>query len=226
VRHVLDGDGRTWLAVAAGLGCLAAVLALGVVVQHGATPIDQAAYRGPHGVLSPHRRIWSVVGAIAHERGHAHGSYLTAALPLLLAAILATDTLRRDRAGAGGPGCAGAHGHGLAGCRCWGARYRCWRRCAWSWTGRTRRSRLTPSRRWVLPVRRRPAGRPRPDRRRHRHRAAPAGLAPPLLAAGALALAVHATVRVAVGAHWLTDVLGSYLPAAGSGLPAAPLERR
>lgn len=45
----------------------------------------------------------------------------------------------------------------------------------------------------------------------------------PLLAGGALALAVHAAARVAVGAHWLTDVLGSYLLAAGMALLAAPL---
>jgi membrane-associated phospholipid phosphatase len=48
----------------------------------------------------------------------------------------------------------------------------------------------------------------------------------PLLVAGALALAVHAVARVAVGAHWLTDVLGSYLLAAGMALVAAPLQRR
>jgi membrane-associated phospholipid phosphatase len=36
-----------------------------------------------------------------------------------------------------------------------------------------------------------------------------------LVAAGALALAVHAVARAAVGAHWLTDVVGSYLLAAG-----------
>src|SRR6266536_4104350 len=45
------------------------------------------------------RLTWRVVGAIAHERGHAHGSYVTAALPLLLAATLAAvavGRLRRD----------------------------------------------------------------------------------------------------------------------------------
>ena len=48
----------------------------------------------------------------------------------------------------------------------------------------------------------------------------------PLLAVGALVLAVHAAARAAVGAHWLTDVIGSYLLAAGMALLAASLQRR
>ncbi len=38
-------NGRTWLPVASGLGCLGAVLVLGLAVEHGATPVDEAAYR-------------------------------------------------------------------------------------------------------------------------------------------------------------------------------------
>ena len=47
----------------------------------------------------------------------------------------------------------------------------------------------------------------------------------PLLAVGVVVLAVHAATRAAVGAHWLTDVIGSYLLAAGMALLAAPLQR-
>jgi hypothetical protein len=48
-------------------------------------------------LLSPHRLTWRVAGAIAHERGHAHGSYVTAALPLPLAAILAAVAVGTPR---------------------------------------------------------------------------------------------------------------------------------
>ncbi len=215
--------GRTWL-VAAGLGCLAAVLVLGVVVAHGATPIDQAAYRDLHIVLSQHRLVRGVAGAVAHERGRWHGSYVTAALPLLLAAILAAGklgTLRRDRWRM-------PRGLGL----------RAWRWLAWSCI-------LLGSVPLVEALR---LAFDRPDPTESANPRSPLGSYPsgaallvalgwivggtvivrlrpswrrPLLAAGALALAVHAAARVAVGAHWLTDVLGSYLLAAGMALLAA-----
>jgi len=219
--------------VAAGLSCLAAVVVLGVVVAHGATPIDQTAYRGLHDVLSPHRLTWRLVNAIAHEHGHPHGSYLTAALPLLLAAILAGDRLRHD----------------------WDQNWGRWselRSRAWPW--------LTPWLGWSfillcsLPlVEALRLAYDRPDPTESANPKSPLGSYPsgaallvaigwiaggtvlvrlrpawrrPLLVVGALALAVHAAARVAVGAHWLTDVLGSYLLAAGMALLAAPLLRR
>src|SRR6266542_2698155 len=48
----------------------------------------------------------------------------------------------------------------------------------------------------------------------------------PLLALAALALAAHLFARVAVGDHWLTDVVGSYLLAAGAALLADKLRPR
>jgi len=97
---VLHRDRRPWPPVAAGLGCLAAVLVLGVLVKHGATPLDETARRDLHGWLSQQRLTRHVVGPIAHERGRYHGSYVTAALPLLsaaiLAAILSAGRLRRE----------------------------------------------------------------------------------------------------------------------------------
>jgi membrane-associated phospholipid phosphatase len=41
-----------------------------------------------------------------------------------------------------------------------------------------------------------------------------------MVAIAALALAVHLFARVAVGDHWLTDVLGAYLLVAGVALLA------
>ncbi len=47
-----------------------------------------------------------------------------------------------------------------------------------------------------------------------------------LLSLTVLALAVHLFARVAVGDHWLTDVVGSYLLAAGAALLANGLRPR
>jgi undecaprenyl-diphosphatase len=216
-----------WLPGAAGLGCLVAVVALGLVVRNGATPVDEAAWRGLHGLLAPQRLTWQVVGAIGHERGPARGVYLTAALPLLLAATLAAAAvgrLRRDWS--------------------WSALWP----PAWRWLGWScillcsvplvealrlafDRPDPTESPNPKSPLGSYPSGaallvalgwivggtvivRLRPSWRR------------PLVAAGVVALAVHAAARVAVGAHWLTDVLGSYLLAAGMALLAVPLRPR
>jgi len=230
VRH---GDGRAWLPVAAGLGCLAAVVVLGVVVRHGATLLDEAARRDLHGWLSQRPLTRHVVGPIAHERGRYHGSYVTAALPLLSAAILATilaaGSLRRDR------------DQGQS----WWSELR---PRAWPWLGWS--SVLLCSLPLVEALR---LAFDRPDPTESANPKSPLGSYPsgaallvalgwiiggtvivrlrpswrrPLLAAGALALAVHAAARVAVGAHWLTDVIGSYLLAAGMALLVAPLQRR
>jgi hypothetical protein len=77
VRHVLYGGGRPWLAVLAGLGCLAAVLVLGMVVRHGVTPLDEVARRNLRGLASQQHLTRHVVGAIAQERARYHGSYVT-----------------------------------------------------------------------------------------------------------------------------------------------------
>jgi membrane-associated phospholipid phosphatase len=213
--------------VVAGLGCLVAVLVLGVVVNHGATPLDAAARRVLGGWASQQHRTRHVVGAIAQERGRYHGSYVTAALPLLLAAILAVGSLGR--------------GHGQ---RRWSRlRGQAWPGLAWLsvlWCAvplvealrvAVDRPDPTESANPTSPLGSYPSGaallvalgwivggtvilRLRPSWRR------------PLLAVGAVALAVHAAARAAVGAHWLTDVIGSYLLAAGMALLAAPLQRR
>src|SRR6266498_2513659 len=75
-RHLTSR--RVWLPGVAGFGCLVAVAILGVVVHKGPTPVDEAAWRGMHGLLAQQRLTWRVVGAIAHERGPAHGVSLAA----------------------------------------------------------------------------------------------------------------------------------------------------
>ncbi len=226
------GDGRPWLPVAAGLGCLAAVLVVGVVVKHGATPLDAAVYRNLHGWLYRQRLTRHVVGPVAHERGRYHGSYVTAALPLLSAAILATIL-------AVGKLC---HGPDQGQGRWSELRWRAWPWLLWS-------SVLLCALPLVEALR---VAFDRPDPTESANPKSPLGSYPsgaallvalgwiiggtvivrlrpswrrPLLVAGALALGVHAAARVAVGAHWLTDVLGSYLLAAGMALLAAPLQR-
>jgi hypothetical protein len=228
-RHVLHGGGRSWLPVVAGLGCLAAVVVLGVVVKHGATPLDEAARRVLRGWASQQHLTRRVVGAIAQERGRYHGSYVTAALPLLCAAILAVGRLRRRR----------DHGQGW-----WSAL------CARAWPWLIWSSVLLCSLPLVEALR---VAFDRPGPKASANPKSPLGSYPsgaallvalgwivggtvimrlrpswrrPLLAVGALLLAVHAAARAAVGAHWLTDVIGSYLLAAGMALLAAPLQRR
>jgi PAP2 superfamily len=224
---VLHGGGRSWLPVVAGLGCLAAVLVVGVVVKHGATPLDEAARRTLRGWASQQHLTRHVVGAIAQERGRYHGSYVSAALPLLCAAILTVGRLRRG------------HGQGW-----WSTlRARAWPWLLWS-------SVLLCSLPLVEALR---VAFDRPDPTESVNPKSPLGSYPsgagllvalgwivggtvtmrlrpswrrPLLAVGALVLTLHAAARAAVGAHWLTDVIGSYLLAAGMALLAAPLQRR
>jgi hypothetical protein len=227
---VLHVGGRSWLPVVAGLGCLAAVLVLGVVVQHGATPVDEAARRVLRGWASQQHLTRHVVGAIAQERGRYHGSYVSAALPLACAAILAVGRLRRG------------HGQG---------QWSTLRRGAWPWLVWS--SVLLCSLPLVEALR---IAFDRPDPTESANPKSPLGSYPsgaallvalgwivggtvimrlrpswrrPLLAVGALVLVVHATARAAVGAHWLTDV-NRQLPARRGHGPArcavaAPLKR-
>jgi len=70
---------------------------------------------------------------------------------------------------------------------------------------------------------------PRRDRRRGHRRSRGnrfRGCLAVLLSLTVLALAVHLFARVAVGDHWLTDVVGSYLLAAGAALLANGLRPR
>jgi undecaprenyl-diphosphatase len=207
---MLPGGGRSWLPVVAGLGCLGAVLILGVVVKHGATPLDQAARRALRGWASQQHLTRHVVGAIAQERGRYHGSYVSAVLPLLCAAILAAGRLRRGRG------------------RWWSTlRARAWPWLLWL-------SVLLCSLPLVEALR---VAFDRPDPTESANPKSPLGSYPsgaallvavgwivggtvimrlrpswrrPLLVVGAVVLAVHAAARAAVGAHWLTDVLGAW----------------
>lgn len=200
---------------------------LGVVVHHGATPVDEAARRTLRGWASQQHLTRHVVGAIAQERGRYHGSYVSAALPLACAVILAMGSLRRG------------HGRG----RWWSTL----RARAWPWLGWS--SVLLCSLPLVEALR---VAFDRPDPTESANPKSPLGSYPsgaallvalgwivggtvimrlrpswrrPLLVVGAVVLAVHAAARAAVGAHWLTDVLGSYLLAAAMALLAAPLQR-
>src|SRR6266536_1623756 len=82
--------------VLAGLCCLAAVVAVGLAVGRGPAPaasagparLDDAVRRHLHGWLEqrPYRGLG---GKVAAERRDGHGKYVTAALPLLAAAVVA-----------------------------------------------------------------------------------------------------------------------------------------
>jgi undecaprenyl-diphosphatase len=174
------------------------------VRQHLHGWLEQRSYRG-------------LVARVAAERRRGHGTYVTAALPVLAAAAVAAAGAARDRS-----------------LRAW----RPWR--AWlPWL-------LVLAATVPLAVGLRIAfGRPGPDEGpvgAWSQGAYPSGgallvalgwiaggtltawLRPPwrpvVIWLGVLALAVHLVARVAVGDHWLTDVVGSYLLAAGVALLA------
>lgn len=215
---------RVSVRVGAGIACLVAVVAIGVAVGRGPLPdrLDGDARARLHGWLE--RRppsFQEVLDKVAAERRSGHGTYLTAALPLLAAgaaaAVAALAAWRRGR-----------------------PRPRLWR-----WTPWLVALLLTVPVAYGLRV---VFGRPGPG-----DLSVPAGsqgaypsggallvalgwtiggallgwLRPswrrPVLVLALLALAGHAFARVTVGDHWLTDVLGSYLLAAGAALLAEPL---
>ena len=194
-----------------GLACLVAVVAIGLAVGRDPTPpLDDTVRQHLHGWLEL-RSFRGLVENVAAERRDGHGTYVTAALPLLGAAVVATTAAGRGRRlwawlpwvavllatvplalalriafGRPGPGEEPVH--------------------AWSQGAYPSGGALLVALGWIVGsvvlTWLRPSWRP-----------AVIGLA-------VLALAVHLFARVAVGDHWLTDVVGSYLLAAGVALLA------
>jgi membrane-associated phospholipid phosphatase len=201
---------RTKLLV--GLACLAAVVAIGLAVGRDPVPprLDDTAQRQLGDWLQA-RSYRGLVAKVAAERRDGHGAYVTAALPLLAAILVAVT--------AGGL-----------------------RRRVWTWVPWTAAMLATVPLAFGLRI---AFGRPGPDEEpvhAWSQGAYPSGAAllvalgwiiggvviiwlrpswrPAVIGLGVLALAVHLFARVAVGDHWLTDVVGSYLLAAGMALLA------
>lgn len=198
-----------------GVGCLAAVIAIGLAIGRDPAPpkLDDTVRRHLHGWLEQ-RAYRGLVAKVAAERRKGHGTYVTAALPLLLAAAVAASGAGRGR-----------------------------RRRAWlPWLPWFAVLLATVPLAFALRI---AFGRPGPDEgpvHAWSQGAYPSGgallvalgwiiggvviawLRPSLRSAviglSVLALAVHLFARVAVGDHWLTDVVGSYLLAAGVALLA------
>jgi membrane-associated phospholipid phosphatase len=203
---------RRPLLLAAGAGCLAAVLGLGLAVRQQAGWLDRAVPDAARPLLPPESRL---VQVLSSEAGWPPGALLMTLLPLAAAAGFLVREIRR-------------HGFPAVADR-------------WRW--------LLPALA-VLPVLyvlRVAFGRPGPGEVAHDGPlyvgAYPSGAAvaiglgwtvgvlvvgaqwprwrPWLLAAMALALVLHLLVRAVTGKHWATDILGSYLLAAGAFLLAA-----
>jgi membrane-associated phospholipid phosphatase len=208
---------RRPLLLAAGAGCLAAVVGLGLAVRHQAGWLDRAVPDAARTLLPPESGL---VQALSSEAGWPPGALLMAVLPPAAAAGFLAGEVRR-------------HGVPAVVAR-------------WRW--------LLPALA-VLPVLyalRVAFGRPGPGEVAHDGPlyvgAYPSGAAlamglgwtvgvlvvgaqrprwrPWLLAAMALALALHLLVRAVTGKHWATDILGSYLLAAGAFLLAAASRAR
>jgi hypothetical protein len=207
---------RTKLLV--GLACLAAVVAIGLAVGRDMVPprLDDVVRRQLQDWLQA-RSYRGLVAKVAAERRDGHGTYVTAALPLLAAAVVAVT--------AGGL-----------------------RRRVWAWVPWTAAMLATVPLAFGLRI---AFGRPGPDEESVHawsQGAYPSGGAllvalgwiiggvvitwlrpswrPAVIGLAVLALAVHLFARVAVGDHWLTDVVGSYLLVAGVALLADPLQPR
>jgi len=202
--------------VLAGIACLAAVVAIGLAVGRGPAPakLDDSV-RTALGSWLDQRSFRGLVAGIGAEHRDGHGTYVTAAVPLLAAGALAVAARGR-------------------------------RLLAWlPWLAIVL---LTVPVAWALRV---AFGRPGPDEepvQAWSQGAYPSGgallvalgwtiglavivwLRPswrlPMILIAVLALAVHLFARVAIGDHWLTDVIGAYLLVAGVALLADRLRPR
>jgi membrane-associated phospholipid phosphatase len=208
---------RRALLLAAGAGCLAAVVGLGLAVRHQTGGLDRAVPDAARPLLPPESRL---VQALSSETGWPPGALLMTLLPLVAAAGLLAGEI-------------GRHGVPAVVAR-------------WRW--------LLPALAAVpvLYALRVAFGRPGPGEVAHDGPlyvgAYPSGAAlaiglgwtvgmlvvgaqrprwrPWLLAAMVLALLLHLLVRAVTGKHWATDILGSYLLAAGTFLLAAASRAR
>ena len=202
--------------LAAGVGCLAAVVVLGLAVGHRATWLDRVAPAEARAVLPPENRL---VEVLSSEVRWPPGAALMALLPLLPAAAFLAGEVRRDglgavvarwrwllatvaavpvlyvlRVGFGRPGPGEVPGGPLyVGAYPSGAA-------------------LAVGLGWTVGVLVVSAHRPR--------------WRPWLLAAASLALLLHLLVRAVTDKHWATDILGSYLLVAGAVLVAGASRAR
>lgn len=194
-----------------GVACLAAVVAIGLAVGRGPAPakLDDTVRRHLVGWLDQ-RSYRDLVANVGAERSDWHGTYVTAALPLLAAGVAAFAARGRRRLLAWLPWLAVLL---VTVPLAWGLRVAFGRPGpdegpvpAWSQGAYPSGGALLVALGWTIGL------------------AVIAWLRPswrvPMLLIAVLALAVHLFARVAVGAHWLTDVIGSYLLVAGVALLA------
>jgi membrane-associated phospholipid phosphatase len=195
--------------VAAGLGCLAATVLVGLVAHPGGTWLDHAMPRAAGRLLPPGNRVVEVLSAEVWPSG----AYLTALLPVAITmALLAGETRRRGlravlerwrwvlltlvaipvhyvlRVAFGRPGPREVAGEGIY---------------VGAYPSGTA---LAVGLGWTLCLV--VAGGLRPRWR------------PWLMALVAVVVSVHAVVRAVTHKHWITDILGSYLLVAGAFLLA------
>jgi hypothetical protein len=197
-----------------GIACLAAVIAIGLAVGRGPAPakLDDSVRRHLHGWLEQ-RSYRGLVAKVGAERRSGHGTYVTAALPLLAAAVVAVVAARGRRLRGWLPWLAVLL---VTVPLAWALRVAFARPGpdegpvqAWSQGAYPSGGALLVALGWVVGgaviVWLRPSWRW------------------PMVAITVVALAVHLFARVAIGDHWLTDVTGSYLLVAGVALLADKL---